>query len=464
MTTSTGPLKLDTSLNSSLDSSLGASPPTPQSTGFDPVNAPEQSLIDACVHCGFCLPTCPSYRVIGKENDSPRGRIYLMDAINKGEVPLSPAAVQHFDTCLGCLACTTACPSGVQYDKLIASTRPQIQRNHSRPWPQQALRQLIFSLFPYPDRIRLLLTPLALYQRLGLSKLMQASGLLNRLSPNLAAMESLLPPVTASCFADNLPELIPAQTPQKRYRVGMILGCVQRVFFTGVNEATARVLSANGCEIVVPRSQGCCSALPEHQGETAQAQALARQMIDSFEGTDVDYVIINAAGCGHTLKEYGHILADDAAYAERAQAFAAKVRDVQEFLAEAGLVSELHPLQDEPLVTVYQDACHLLHGQKISRQPRELLEKIPGLTLREPLDAALCCGSAGVYNMLQPEIATELGQMKATNLTNTGATLIASSNPGCSLQIKQALEKQGKKINLLHPMQLLDMSIRGEKL
>ncbi len=467
MATSTGPLKLDTSLPAVYTAGDTADI-ADASNGFDVISPPKQSLIDACVHCGFCLPTCPSYRVIGKENDSPRGRIYLMDAINKGEAPLSAASVKHFDTCLGCLACTTACPSGVQYDKLLIDLRPQIRRNHSRPWPQKAIRQLIFSLFPYPDRIRLLLTPLALYQKLGLSKLMQSSGLLKRLSPNLAAMESLLPPVTASCFSDNLPELIPAQNTdqnrEKRYRVGMILGCVQRVFFTGVNEATARVLSANGCEIVVPRSQGCCSALPEHQGETAQAQALARQMIDSFEGTGVDYVIINAAGCGHTLKEYGHILAGDPDYAEKAKAFSAKVRDVQEFLAEVGLTTELHPLQDEPLAVVYQDACHLLHGQKISLQPRQILRQIPGLALREPLDGALCCGSAGVYNMLQPEIAAELGQMKATALTNTGATLIASANPGCSLQIKQALEKQGNTIRLMHPMQLLDMSIRGEKL
>ncbi len=456
MSTANSPLKL----NTDLDSNTAAAPDEPS---FDATNPPEQSLIDACVHCGFCLPTCPSYRVIGKENDSPRGRIYLMDAINKGEAPLSAASVKHFDSCLGCLACTTACPSGVQYDKLIREVRSQVQRNYVRSPFQKALRQLIFSLFPYPDRIRLLLAPLAFYQKTGLSKLVQSSGLLNRISPNLAAMERLLPPVTASCFSDNLPELIPAQG-EKRYRVGMILGCVQRVFFTGVNKATARVLSANGCEIVVPRSQGCCSALPEHQGEVAQGQALARQMIDSFEGTDVDFVIINAAGCGHTLKEYGHILADDPAYAQKAKDFAAKVRDVQEFLAEVGLTSELHPLQDEPLVTVYQDACHLLHGQKISRQPRQLLQQIPGITLREPLDAALCCGSAGVYNMLQPEVAAELGQMKATALVNTGATLIASSNPGCSLQIKQSLEKQGKTVLLKHPMQLLDASIRGDRL
>ncbi|MEM9945896.1 MAG: (Fe-S)-binding protein [Cyanobacteria bacterium P01_D01_bin.36] len=452
------PLKLNTDLASNDAPAPQESPLT-----FDSTQPPQQSLIDACVHCGFCLPTCPSYRVIGKENDSPRGRIYLMDAINKDEAPLSPTSISHFDSCLGCLACTTACPSGVKYDELIASVRPQIQRNYSRPWPQQAVRQLIFSLFPYPDRIRLLLTPLALYQKLGLSKLVKSTGLLKRVSPNLAAMESLLPPVTASCFSDNLPELIPTQG-EKRYRVGMILGCVQRVFFSGVNEATARVLSANGCEVVIPRSQGCCSALPEHQGETAQAQALARQMIDSFETTGVDYVIINAAGCGHTLKEYGHMLADDPAYAQKAKDFAAKVKDIQEFLAEAGLTAKLHPLQSEPLVTVYQDACHLLHGQKISRQPRQLLTQIPGLTLREPIDAALCCGSAGVYNMLQPEVAEELGKMKATTLVNTGATLIASSNPGCSLQIKQSLEKQGQTVVLKHPMQLLDLSIRNKPL
>jgi glycolate oxidase iron-sulfur subunit len=433
----------------------------PPAQGFDAQHPPEQGLIDACVHCGFCLTTCPSYRVIGKEMDSPRGRIYLMDAINKGEVPFSDTAVEHFDSCLGCLACTTSCPSGVQYDQLIAAVRPQVKRNHERSLPQKLIRSLIFQLFPYPDRIRLLLTPLGLYQKLGVSKLVQGSGLLQRLSPNLAAMESLLPKVTAQSFRDNLPEVIPAQG-QPRYRVGMILGCVQRVFFSDVNEATARVLSANGCEIVIPRGQGCCSALPAHQGEEAQAQALARQMIDAFEDTDVDYIIINAAGCGHTLKEYGHILQDDAAYRDRAQAFSARVRDVQEFLAEVGLTAPLHPLTKGPLPVVYQDACHLLHGQKISVQPRQILKQIPHVQIREPIDAALCCGSAGVYNMLQPTVAEELGQMKAQNLVNTGAKLIASPNPGCALQILKHLEKQGQSMSLMHPMELLDRSIRGE--
>ena len=431
--------------------------------GFDGNNPPEPKLIDTCVHCGFCLSTCPSYRVIGKEMDSPRGRVYLMDAINEGEAALGEGTVQHFDSCLGCLACVTTCPSGVQYDKLIAATRPQIERNYQRSLPDNLFRQLIFNLFPYPNRLRFLLAPLLLYQKLGFPKFFRATGLLKQLSPRLGAMESILPDVTLKSFVDSLPQVIPAKG-NKRYRVGMILGCVQRLFFTNVNEATVRVLTANGCEVVIPKSQGCCAALPEHQGQKEQAQALARQMIDSFENTGVDVIIINAAGCGHTLKEYGHILEDDPNYREKAKEFAAKVKDAQEFLALVGLTAKLSPLTDGELVMVYQDACHLLHGQKISVQPRQLLQQIPGVKLREPIDAALCCGSAGVYNMLQPEVAEELGQQKVTNLLNTGAELIASPNPGCSLQIIKHLQLQEKDVPVVHPMELLDYSIRGEKL
>lgn len=428
--------------------------------GFDLQHPPEPKLIDTCVHCGFCLSTCPSYRVIGKETDSPRGRIYLMDALNQGTVPLSSATVEHFDSCLGCLACTTACPSGVQYDKLISATRPQIERNYDRPPHERWLRQLIFSIFPYPKRLRLLLAPLIPYQTLGLQSLVRATGLLKQISPVLAAMESVLPRISAKSFQDTIPEFIPAQG-KKRYRVGLILGCVQRLFFSEVNAATVRVLTANGCEVVVPKTQGCCAALPAHQGQEAQAQDLARQMIDSFAGTDVDFIIINAAGCGHTLKEYGHILQDDPAYQAKAQQFAAQVRDVQEFLATVGLTTPLSPLQEAPLTLVYHDACHLLHGQKISVQPRQLLQQIPGVQLREPLDAALCCGSAGVYNLLQPEVAEELGQQKVHNLLNTGAVVIASPNPGCSMQISKHLTQQASTVPVLHPIELLDYSIRG---
>jgi glycolate oxidase iron-sulfur subunit len=431
--------------------------------GFDPQSPPDPKLIDTCVHCGFCLATCPSYRVIGKEMDSPRGRIYLMDSINQKQAPLSPTSVQHFDSCLGCLACVTTCPSGVRYDQLIESTRAQVARNHPRSWPEQLLRQFIFAVFPYPNRLRLLLCPMGLYQRTGLQRWIRQLGVLSKVSQQLAAMESMLPPIPAAAWQDTLPARIPAQG-NTRYRVGMLLGCVQRLFNPAVNEATVRVLTANGCEVVIPPQQGCCGALSHHQGETAQAQQFARQMIDSFAQTNVDYVLINASGCGHTLKEYAHILEDDPDYREKAQAFVAQVKDVQEFLVEVGLSTPLSPLRDTPLTVVYQDACHMLHGQKISVQPRQLLRKIPGVQLKEPVDAALCCGSAGVYNILQPAVAEELGQQKVQNLTATGAQVIASANIGCYVQISKHLQLQGQSIPVLHPMQLLDLSIRSEEL
>jgi len=435
----------------------------PSKRAFDAKSPPDPQLIDACVHCGFCLSTCPSYRVIGKETDSPRGRIYLMDGLNEGKIPLSAPTVGHFDSCLGCLACVSTCPSGVQYDKLISATRPQIARNFPRTWRERAFRALIFNLFPYPDRLRPLLLPLVAYQKSGLRRLVRTSRLLDKIDPRLAAMEAILPDIPADAFKQSFPEVIPA-VGEKRFRVGVVLGCVQRLFFDRVNRATVRVLTASGCEVVIPRDQGCCAALPSHQGEEAQAQALARQMIDAFEDTGVDFVIINAAGCGHTLKEYGHILADNPQYRERANAFATKVRDVQEFLQAVGIRAPLAPLTDDPLTVVYQDACHLLHGQRISAQPRQLLRQIPNLRLREPVDAALCCGSAGVYNLLQPQVAHELGQQKVANLLATGATVIASPNPGCALQISKHLKLNGKPVPVLHPMELLDASMRGVRL
>lgn len=447
---------------SSASLSIPATPSSPQ-LGFDHQSPPDSKIIDTCVHCGFCLATCPSYRVIGKETDSPRGRIYLMNGINQGTVPLSSPTVEHFDSCLGCLACVTACPSGVAYDQLIAATRPQIERNHPRPLPEKLLRTLIFSTFPYPQRLRALLAPLWLYQKTGLQTLWRNSPLAKLLPKSLGAMEKMLPPIPPQAWQDKFPTIIPAQGEQ-RFRVGLILGCVQRIFLPEVNEATVRVLTANGCEVVIPPTQGCCAALPHHQGQEVQAQSLARQMIDTFSEWDLDAVIINASGCGHTLKEYGHLLADDPNYAKSAQAFAENVKDVQEFLADVALTTPLHSLQSEPLTLVYQDACHMIHGQKISLQPRQLLRQIPGVTLREPLDAGLCCGSAGVYNIFQPDVAAELGRQKVKNLTQTKATVIASANVGCTLQIRQYLPEQGHRTPVYHPMQLLDWSIRGSGL
>ncbi|MDX2272222.1 MAG: heterodisulfide reductase-related iron-sulfur binding cluster [Cyanobacteriota bacterium] len=444
-------------------------PTSPPLIGFDPDQSPDPRLIDACVHCGFCLTTCPSYRVIGKETDSPRGRIYQMDAIHQQQIGLSATTISHFDSCLGCLACVTACPSGVQYDQLIAATRVQIERHYPRPLPEQWLRQTLFSLFPYPERLRPLLYPIWAYQQWGLQKWFRQTGILNKLAPQLAAMESILPPLrkeqlTASVF----PEVIPAQG-SRRFRVGMILGCVQRLFAPEVNQATVEVLTANGCEVVIPPNQGCCAALPHHQGQEAQAQTLAKAMIDHFAPSQasepLDAILINASGCGHTLKVYGQLLQEDAEYATKAVAFSRQVKDVQEFLAEVGLTTPLFPLKAGILKLVYQDACHMLHGQKISLQPRQLLQQIPQIELREPIDAALCCGSSGIYNLLQPEVAEELGDQKVTHLVNTGAEVIVSANIGCRLQILKHLQRKNQAaIPVLHPMELLQLSMQGKTL
>ncbi|MGK7910792.1 MAG: (Fe-S)-binding protein [Synechococcus sp.] len=441
--------------------SLEPAEPASARSSFDPIHPPEQDKIDACVHCGFCLSTCPSYRVLGTETDSPRGRIYLMDALANNEIAMTPDVVRHFDSCLGCLACVSTCPSGVQYDELIADMRAQVARNHPRSLTENALRWMVFNLFPYPNRLRPLLRPLQLAQALGVTSVLRRSGLLKRLSPQLASMEAILPSIPGSAFSRTLPTVIPAKG-ERRFRVGMILGCVQQVLFDDVNQATARVLSANGCEVVIPPDQGCCAALPYHQGEEAQAAELARQTIDRFAGENLDAVVINAAGCGHTLKEYGRILRDDPDYALKAEQFSNNVKDIQEFLAEVGLTADLSPLHSEPLTLVYQDACHLLHGQQISVQPRQLLQGIPKVFLRDPVDASLCCGSAGVFNILQPDIAEELGRQKVRNLLATGAVAIASANPGCALQIQKHLEEDGQTVPVYHPIQLLDWSIHGQ--
>ncbi|MCM1981548.1 (Fe-S)-binding protein [Lyngbya confervoides] len=437
-------------------------PPHPPS--FDTDHPPDPKQAEVCVHCGFCLSTCPSYRVIGKETDSPRGRIYLMQEINAGRAKLSPETVQHFDTCLGCLACVTTCPSGVAYDQLIAATRVQIERHYSRPLPERWLRQFIFAVFPYPQRLRMLLRPLWLYQKMGLQRWVRDTKLTEKLLPRpLAAMESMLPPLSASAFRDPEPEIIPAQG-DRRYRVGLILGCVQRLFLPEVNAATLRVLTANGCEVVLPPDQGCCAALSHHQGQELQTQMLAKQMIDSFSKYRLDAVLINASGCGHTLKEYGHLLQDDPEYCDRAADFAASVQDVQEFLAATELITPLFPLQATPLIIAYQDACHMLHGQQIAQQPRQLLRQIPGIELRDPIDASLCCGSAGIYNILQPDVAEELGRQKVYHLKQTRAQVIASANVGCTLQLRKHLQEADPTSMdpppVLHPMQLLDAAIR----
>ena len=415
-------------------------------------------LLDDCVHCGFCLPTCPTYLLWGEEMDSPRGRIQLMQQVEQGE-PMTDAMVGHWDACLGCMACVTACPSGVQYDRLIEETRAEVERTHRRSPADRALRGLIFAVFPYPRRLRLLRAPLRGMQRTGLDRALRRTGLLDRVAPSLAAMERLAPRLAR---AEALPERL-AATGARRAVVGMLTGCVQGAFFPGVNAATARVLQAEGCDVVIPPAQGCCGALSLHNGRKAEAQAFARRVVDVFETAGVETVVVNSAGCGSAMKEYADLLADDPAYAERARAFEDRVRDISEVLDELGPVAERHPLE---VTLAYHDACHLGHAQGVRVPPRRLLEAIPGLDLREIAEAEICCGSAGVYNVLNPGPARELGDRKAANVVATGADVLVTANPGCLMQVASAIERHaraqgGRPIRLAHTIEVIDASIRG---
>jgi glycolate oxidase iron-sulfur subunit len=425
------------------------------SPAFDKHHPPMLDLIDDCVHCGFCLPTCPTYVLFGEEMDSPRGRIYLMKEGLEGEA-MDDTMVRHFDLCLGCLACVTSCPSGVQYEKLIESTRQQVERRYERSQGERWFRELIYSLFPYPRRLQAMRLSLVLYGRSGLRARFQRSGLLDRLPDRLRSLETLAPPVRFR--RQTVPALTPAQG-EERKQVGLLLGCVQRVFFDAVNAATARVLSAEGCAVMAPPGQGCCGALSLHGGREQEAMRFARQTIDVFEAAGIDTVAVNVAGCGSAMKHYGHLLRDDPEYADRARRFSAGVRDVSELLQAMGSVAPRHPL---PLTAVYHDACHLAHGQGITREPRGLLHEIPGLKLVEvPREREICCGSAGVYNLLEPETSRELGDRKAINVLDAGAQLLVTANPGCHLQIQASLKRQGVALPAAHVMEVLDASIRG---
>jgi glycolate oxidase iron-sulfur subunit len=421
---------------------------------FDSHHPPSRELIDQCVHCGFCLPVCPTYVLWNEEMDSPRGRIYLMKLADEGKSDMNPQWVGHFDSCLGCMACMTACPSGVDYSKLIEATRAQIERNHHRSIAEKLYRRFIFSLFTNPNRLRLMRLPLLAYQKSGAQALLRRTGILNLFPKQLRAMETLMPPLGPS---ESIPTVTPPQGA-KRARVGLLLGCVQREFFPQVNAATARVLAAEGCEVVAPQDQPCCGALLVHAGEEAAAVVLARKTIDAFERANVDTIITNAAGCGSNLKEYAHLLRDDPQYAARAKAFSSKCKDITEFLAGIEPRAERSPLR---LRVAYHDACHLQHAQGIRVQPRSLLASIPGIALTEIPESAVCCGSAGIYNLVQPDAANALGDRKAQLIAPLNPDVIATGNPGCLLQLQSALARSGRKIPVVHTIQLLDSSLRA---
>jgi glycolate oxidase iron-sulfur subunit len=446
---------------------------TPPAQGPLRRNTHTYDLMRQCIHCGFCLPTCPTYAVLGVEMDSPRGRIYQMQALTEGRIEISPEFVDHMNCCLGCRACETACPSGVQFGKLIEAAREQIQieiahtpllsvpkQEVAESLTARFLRSLFFDLILPSRRVTsLVFAALKVYQRSGLQTLVRRSGLLDAvnalpipLQGQLKTPEELMP--TAS--GDLLPQLLPEITPAlrgKRYRVGFVSGCIMDQVYRDINEATIRVLTANGCEVITPPRQQCCGALHVHAGEAERGRQLARHNIDVFEQYNCDAIIINSAGCGSNLKEYGHLLRDDPAYATRASAFSSKVKDISEFLVSIDWNREMGTLNR---TVTYHDACHLFHGQKVKQQPRELLHAIPGLTMVSLKEADWCCGSAGIYNITNQEMASQLLERKMNNIIATGTSVVATGNPGCMMQIALGAQLRGIEIEVVHPVQLLD--------
>ncbi len=439
--------------------------PNPTSAGdaktpgiFDGDNPPTRQQLDLCVHCGFCLPTCPTYVLWGEEMDSPRGRIHLIQAGVEGRVQMTPRFVQHFDACLGCLACVTACPSGVDYGSLIESTRAQIERRYPRGWWERLVRHALFAVAPYPGRLRV--AALALGPMRAIASMVDRVGLLSRLPASVQAFVRLMPRRAAASGRARAASAVPA-VGERRLTVGLLTGCVQSVFFRDVNEATTAVLAAEGCDVLAP-PQGCCGALELHSGLDGAARERARAVIVAFEGVEIDLVVTNVAGCGSAMKDYGRLLAGDPVWADRAARFAARVRDVSEVIDQLDPPrATRHPLS---VRVAYHDACHLSHGQGVRREPREMLASIPGLALVPLAEPDICCGSAGVYNILQPEPATQLGARKAAFIESADPDIIATGNAGCLLQLAAAQRAAGNDRPVLHPIQIVHASIEGRSI
>ena len=449
---------------------------------FSTAHPPCAALIATCVHCGFCLPACPTYALWGEEMDSPRGRIYLMKAALDGRVEMNDVFVRHFDACLGCMACVTACPSGVQYAPLIEATRGQIETRHERSLSDRLFRRAVFSLFPYPSRLRIALFPLAAWT--GVANLcsfvvgrrpsasnrapiarpvtndpltMYDQGPTTMLA-RVRALMALAPRVTFRALFRSVRERTPP-VGARRMTVGLLTGCVQRLVFASVNEATIRVLAAEGCEVVAPAAQGCCGALALHAGRLDDARCFARDTIATFERAGVDIVAVNAAGCGSSMKEYGALLADDPTWADRARNFAERVRDVTELVGELGPArATRHPIERR---VAYHDACHLAHAQGIRQAPRDLLRSIPGIELLAFAEPDMCCGSAGIYNLVESVTAQQLGDRKVARIDAARPEIVSTANPGCTLQMAAAAERLGRRWTILHPIEILDASIRG---
>lgn len=444
-----------------------------QAPGRPGANIDYELFLD-CVHCGLCTASCPTYVETGNENDSPRGRIYLMRAVRDERLELNHEIRRHLELCLDCRACETACPSGVQYGKLIEPFRidmeqPTVAGQHTKTddWFH---RYILFGLFPYPDKLRQSLRPARVAQSLGLDKLLINTGLWRLLPPRLGRLVTLLPKLEKP--APPLPEFLAAKT-RRRARVALFTGCVGDVMFRHTNWATARVLQENGCDVVVPQNQVCCGAIHLHAGSSDPAREMANKNVAAFDASSVDAVIVNVAGCGSMLKDYGHHWPVGQASSlpeeegqrteereqEARESFAHKIRDVNQFLDELGLIA---PPGEIRVTATYHDACHLVHAQKVREQPRNLLKKIPGLKLVELAESELCCGAAGTYNLTEPEMADRLGKRKLDNIRRTGARVVITANAGCLLQIAREARMQGEPLKIMHPMDLLDLSYRRE--
>ena len=425
-------------------------------SGFSAIDKPAYADYSRCVHCGLCLNHCPTYRLWHEEADSPRGRIRQMQLVDEGRLDLGEGFVAHIDRCLDCRACETACPSGVEYGKLVELARAQIAQNYRRPWASRLARDFAYQrLLPYPRRIAAAARLLRIYQRSGLATVARGAGILKLLQ--LDQRERLLPQIDRQFFYSELGRTFPAKGP-RRARVAFFAGCVAQVTFSELNRATIRVLQANGFEVVVPAAQMCCGALPAHAGVRDVARDLARANFRAFAGDGFDSIVTNAAGCGSTLKEYPHLFAaDDPAHAQAAR-FAAKMRDVTEFLAELGLAA---PMREVPLRVTYQDSCHLAHGQKIREAPRKLIRAVPGVEFVEMPLAEQCCGSAGVYNVTETKTSLELLALKMESVGATKSQAIVTANPGCILQLRAgtAIHRTGHEV--LHVVELLDRALRS---
>ncbi len=421
----------------------------------------DYSILQQCMHCGLCLPTCPTYDATKLEKHSPRGRIALMRAIADDRLPMSSAFGEEMSYCLGCLACETACPAGVDYAHLFEVARADVERSGVLAHPvRSALRTgLLKILFTRPRLLRLVGRVLWFYRVTGVQRLFRRAGLTCLLPRNLRELEPMTPEVLPK-FSHQLIRAVEHPHVASRYRVGLLTGCVQDLVFADINRDTADVLLANGCEVVTPRVQPCCGSIHGHNGEEATARKMARRMIDLLDPFRFDAIITNAAGCGSHLKRYGQLLSDDPAYAERAREWGRKLKDINEWLVDIGFRAPEG--YAEPRQVTYHEACHLCHGQKITRQPREILRAIPGVELTELPESDWCCGSAGVYNITQPETAAALQERKVGKIASTGASLVATCNPGCHLQLVNGLRQARSDIRVTQPVSLLAEAYRAE--